>query len=147
MVCKCHGLSGACTQVVCWKAMPPLRAVSHFLKEQYDGAILVKSKKRKKKFRPKLPKHKKPTTSDLVYSQNARTDFCQRNLKLGSYGTQDRLCNATSRANDGCSVMCCDRDFETNHVTVTYDCNCRFEWCCHLRCQTCTKVVAESRCL
>ena len=146
-VCKCHGLSGACTQTVCWKTMPPLRAVSHYLKEQYDGAILVKAKRRKKKFRPKLANHKKPTSSDLIYSQKSRTDFCNKNLKLGSYGTQGRICNATSRGNDGCSVMCCDRPKQTRQVLRTYDCNCTFEWCCKLNCQTCSEMVSESRCL
>lgn len=43
--CKCHGVSGSCEVKMCWRSLPPFRRVGHLLKEAFDGATEVKSKK------------------------------------------------------------------------------------------------------
>ncbi|XP_076813686.1 protein Wnt-4-like [Clavelina lepadiformis] len=149
VVCKCHGLSGACTQNVCWRAMPRLRNVSRILKEKFDGAVAVKPRvKPGKKLRPAQKDHVNPTANDLVYIRKKReTDYCEKNLRLGSYGTRGRLCNETSQGTDGCGIMCCDRGFERKRIVKQTKCNCTFEWCCKVKCQECREELLQTFCV
>ena len=47
------------------------------------------------------------------------------------------MCNRTSRGVDSCEVMCCGRGYDTSRVSRTTKCECKFHWCCAVRCQDC----------
>ena len=64
----------------------------------------------------------------------------------GSLGTAGRVCNQTSRGMDSCEVMCCGRGYDTSRVSRMTKCECKFHWCCAVRCQDCLEVVDIHTC-
>ncbi|KAL3217828.1 hypothetical protein MRX96_000695 [Rhipicephalus microplus] len=92
LTCKCHGVSGSCSLVTCWKQLAPFREVGDHLKDKYDSA-----------------------TEDLVYLHES-PDYCVYNETLGSLGTTGRRCNKTSSSTDGCGLMCCGRGYNSHKL-------------------------------
>jgi wingless-type MMTV integration site family protein 4 len=146
--CKCHGVSGSCEMRTCWRAMPPFRRVGELLKEKFDGATEVKAVVRgtRSMLVPLNPQFKPHTEQDLVYMEGS-PDFCEADLKLGSLGTHGRVCNKTSKAIDGCDLLCCGRGYNTRKVTIVERCRCKFHWCCVVKCKQCTRTIDEHVCM
>lgn len=64
----------------------------------------------------------------------------------GSLGTAGRVCSKTSRGMDGCDVMCCGRGYDTTRVTRITKCECKFQWCCSVKCKDCEETVDVHTC-
>lgn len=48
---------------------------------------------------------------------------------------------------DGCNLLCCGRGYNTHQFNhVSHQCNCKFHWCCEVKCQTCTIKSEEYTC-
>ena len=47
---------------------------------------------------------------------------------------------------DSCRSMCCGRGYTSRQVQVHYRCECKYYWCCYVKCKTCSKVVQVNRC-
>jgi hypothetical protein len=148
--CKCHGLSQQCTVRTCWKAIRDFKVVGKVLKEKFDGASQVELEQnnsgRKITFTPVNKDHKPPTRADLIYYEDS-PDFCTKNSKVGSLGTVGRECNRTSLGTDGCDLLCCSRGYRSDYKTVDEACNCKFEWCCKVKCQPCRMTKNVHLCL
>ncbi|KMQ93165.1 protein wnt-7b-like protein [Lasius niger] len=86
-----------------------------------------------------------PKRNELVYLQ-ASPNYCEPDLAQGSLGTQGRYCNRTSKGTDGCDLMCCGRGYNTHQFTRTWQCRCKFHWCCRVHCETCTERTEEYTC-
>lgn len=145
--CKCHGVSGSCELKTCWRAMPSFREIGNILKDKFDGATEVEQQRRGSRVQL-LPTHtqfKPHTDGDLVYLQ-VSPDFCEADARTGSLGTHGRLCNRTSKAIDGCELLCCGRGFNTQRRVVVERCKCKFHWCCYVKCQNCPREVEEHFC-
>ncbi|XP_071368757.1 protein Wnt-4a isoform X1 [Centroberyx affinis] len=146
--CKCHGVSGSCEVKTCWKAMPPFRKVGNVIKEKFDGATEVEQRKvgTTKVLVPRNSQFKPHTDEDLVYLDPS-PDFCDYDPRTpGMLGTAGRQCNRTSKAIDGCELMCCGRGFQTEEVEVVDRCSCKFHWCCYVKCKQCRKMVEMHTC-
>ncbi|KAI3370484.1 hypothetical protein L3Q82_025242 [Scortum barcoo] len=146
--CKCHGVSGSCEVKTCWKAMPPFRKVGNIIKEKFDGATEVEQRKvgTTKVLVPRNSQFKPHTDEDLVYLDPS-PDFCDHDPRTpGMLGTVGRQCNRTSKAIDGCELMCCGRGFQTQEVEVVDRCSCKFHWCCYVKCKQCRKMVEMHTC-
>ncbi|GAB6022554.1 Protein Wnt-4 [Chamberlinius hualienensis] len=145
--CKCHGVSGSCELKTCWKSMPSFRKVGEILKEKFDGATEVEERKvgSRRTLAPINSQYKSPTDVDLVYMDTS-PDFCERDKRTGSLGTQGRICNKTSKAVDGCDLMCCGRGYKTSSQTVYERCRCKFYWCCYVKCKKCVRTVEIHTC-
>ncbi|XP_043218569.1 protein Wnt-5b-like [Amphibalanus amphitrite] len=135
--CRCHGVSGSCSAVTCWQRLPAFREVGDMLKDKYDGATKVRVTRRSK-LRVRNKSYRQPTADDLVYIRES-PDYCRRNATLGSSGTAGRTCVRGSKGTDGCDLLCCGRGYNTQRVTVTERCRCKFVWCCKVQCQACTR--------
>lgn len=144
--CKCHGMSGSCTMKSCWKKLPTFRDVGNHLKKKFDGAVKVMAGNDGKSFIPEGATIKPPEREDIVYSEISPS-FCEFNLKTGSLGTRSRICNSTSKGEDGCELLCCGRGYNTLRRTEKQACQCRFHWCCNVTCKTCVIKKSTSRCL
>ncbi|KAM9032795.1 protein Wnt-4 [Sminthopsis crassicaudata] len=145
--CKCHGVSGSCEVKTCWKAMPPFRKVGHVLKEKFDGATEVEQRRvgSSKALVPRNSQFKPHTDEDLVYLEPS-PDFCEHDARSGVLGTWGRQCNKTSKAIDGCELLCCGRGFHTAEVEVVERCSCKFHWCCFVKCRHCHRLVETHTC-
>ncbi|RZC38388.1 Wnt-7b [Asbolus verrucosus] len=160
--CKCHGVSGSCTMKTCWKTLPGFRQVGDNLMKKYyrarpvtsspssPGPRGIDSYRRPRKIHLVLKKgkmaiKKMPKKSDLVFLQMS-PNYCERDLAAGSLGTVGRTCNRTSRGTDGCDLMCCGRGYNTHQYTKTWQCRCKFHWCCYVDCDTCSERTEEYTC-
>jgi len=145
--CKCHGVSGSCELKTCWRSLPSLPQIGSTLKEKFDGAVEVEERQdgQRRELATRSLEYKPHGDGDLVYL-HASPDFCEPDPKTGSLGTHGRLCNKTSRATDGCDLMCCGRGFVTRRTVVVERCRCTFHWCCYVRCQKCEVEVEEYIC-
>ncbi|XP_046851577.1 protein Wnt-4-like isoform X2 [Xenia sp. Carnegie-2017] len=146
--CKCHGVSGTCALKTCWRQLPSIRTVGDVLKDKFDGASFVKETRTggRRILVPKYDKLKPPTISDLVYLE-ASPNFCQLNKQTGSLGTKGRQCKIKSRAIDGCDLLCCGRGYTSRKVLVYEKCDCKFIWCCYVRCKSCQRTLTVHTCL
>ncbi|KAI6054711.1 protein Wnt-2 [Marmota monax] len=143
--CKCHGVSGSCTLRTCWLAMADFRKTGDYLWRKYNGAIQVVMNQDGTGFTVANKRFKKPTKNDLVYFENS-PDYCIRDREAGSLGTAGRVCNLTSRGMDSCEVMCCGRGYDTSRITRMTKCECKFHWCCAVRCQDCLEALDVHTC-
>ncbi|XP_075858438.1 protein Wnt-11 isoform X2 [Microcebus murinus] len=116
MKCKCHGVSGSCSIRTCWKGLQELRDVAADLKTRYLSAT------------------------------KSSPDFCMKNEKVGSHGTQDRQCNKTSNGSDSCDLMCCGRGYNPYTDRVVERCHCKYHWCCYVTCRRCERTVERYVC-
>ncbi|XP_067126480.1 protein Wnt-7b-like [Centruroides vittatus] len=149
--CKCHGVSGSCTMKTCWKMLPPFTRIGEYLLNRYHKAKRVMARP-SKKFLPlilRLKKHKgtfkRPKPKDLVYLEKS-PNYCEKDLSVGSLGTVGRLCNRTSSDMDGCGLLCCGRGYNTHQYNKTWQCKCKFHWCCFVDCQVCSERTEEYTC-
>ncbi|KAJ8910611.1 hypothetical protein NQ315_017489 [Exocentrus adspersus] len=47
---------------------------------------------------------------------------------------------------EGCDLMCCGRGYNTHQYTKTFQCRCKFHWCCRVDCDTCSERTEEYTC-
>lgn len=94
--------------------------------------------------RSKRP-HRKPRPRDLVYLENS-PNYCEKEKSVGSLGTVGRECNRTSSDIDGCDLLCCGRGYNTHQYMRTWQCNCKFHWCCYVNCDTCREKTENYVC-
>lgn len=146
--CKCHGVSGSCELRTCWKKLPAFRDVGQLLKDKFDGATEVQLLKEQtvKSLQPVDTRFKRQTKSDLVYLESS-PDYCEHDNMTGTLGTNGRRCEADSQALNGCSLLCCNRSYNTRVEQRVERCNCRFQWCCEVKCQECIKTETVYTCL
>lgn len=148
--CKCHGVSGSCELRTCWKAMPSFREIGEQLKEKFDSATEVEPRTSHSGSRrhlvPRSPTYKPHTDTDLVYLDRSPS-YCEFDKKTGSLGTQGRPCNKTSKAIDGCDLLCCNRGHKSHRERRAERCMCKFHWCCSVECKTCLREVEVHTCL
>ncbi|KAM7330454.1 hypothetical protein ACRRTK_009643 [Alexandromys fortis] len=145
--CKCHGVSGSCSIRTCWKGLQELRDVAADLKTRYLSATKVVHRPMgtRKHLVPKDLDIRPVKDSELVYLQSS-PDFCMKNEKVGSHGTQDRQCNKTSNGSDSCDLMCCGRGYNPYTDRVVERCHCKYHWCCYVTCRRCERTVERYVC-
>ncbi|XP_013793337.1 protein Wnt-7b-like, partial [Limulus polyphemus] len=144
--CKCHGVSGSCTMKTCWKTLPSFAKIGDFLMNRFHKAKRVvpfwgkrsPSKKPLYLHRRSKRRQRKPRSKHLVYLERS-PNYCELDLSRGSLGTVGRRCNRSSTGIDGCDLLCCGRGYNTHQYTRTWQCNCKFHWCCFVNCHTCNE--------
>ncbi|EAW64173.1 protein Wnt-7a [Pongo pygmaeus] len=142
--CKCHGVSGSCTTKTCWTTLPQFRELGYVLKDKYNEAVHVEPVRASRNKRPTFLKIKKPLSyrkpmdTDLVYIEKS-PNYCEEDPVTGSVGTQGRACNKTAPQASGCDLMCCGRGYNTHQYARVWQCNCKFHWCCYVKCNTCSE--------
>ncbi|CAI5773526.1 protein Wnt-11 isoform X2 [Podarcis lilfordi] len=147
MKCKCHGVSGSCSIKTCWRGLQELRDIALDLKNKYLSATKVVHRPMgtRKHLVPKDLDIRPVKETELVYLQSS-PDFCMKNEKVGSHGTQDRQCNKTSNGSDSCDLMCCGRGYNPYMDKVVERCHCKYHWCCYVTCKKCERTVERYVC-
>ncbi|XP_050088878.1 protein Wnt-2 isoform X1 [Anopheles aquasalis] len=157
--CKCHGVSGSCAMKTCWKSLPSFQAIGNAMMKKYRKAKLVHTipsqgastlylslKRRGPNLQDAVIKRSQnPKRTELVYLQPS-PNYCERNISIGILGTVGRSCNRTSKNVDRCDLLCCGRGYDTHQNVRSWQCNCKFKWCCTVACDICTERKEEYTC-
>lgn len=150
--CKCHGPSGSCALKTCWMSLPPIRQVSDRLMSRYYKAkkvLSVQLRKQKtqslKLYRSKRNSQKTPKKGDLVFLDES-PNYCEYSPGDGAMGTVGRFCNKTSTESDSCDNLCCGRGHDSYEYERTWQCDCKFHWCCHVTCNECKERIKVQTC-
>ncbi|KAM3587958.1 uncharacterized protein V6R79_017626 [Siganus canaliculatus] len=133
--CRCHGISGSCAVKTCWRTMAAFELVGRYLKDRYERSVQVADRS-KRKSRRKDQRRPPVDKQQLVYL-NKSPNYCLEEQRRGVPGTRGRRCNRTSSGSDGCSLLCCGRGYNTHVVRSVQRCQCKFVWCCYVRCHRC----------
>ncbi|XP_031962711.1 protein Wnt-16 isoform X2 [Corvus kubaryi] len=144
--CRCHGVSGSCAVKTCWKTMSSFEKVGRFLKDKYENSIQISDRLKKKLRRKEKSQRKIPIGKEDLLYVNKSPNYCVEDQKLGIPGTQGRECNRTSQGPDGCNLLCCGRGYNTHVVRHVERCECKFVWCCYVRCRRCETMTDVHTC-
>ncbi|XP_023340634.1 protein Wnt-8-like [Eurytemora carolleeae] len=167
-VCKCHGVSGSCAVQTCWKSVGDFNSVGRYLRRRHKDAvhvgtggsglttlsdpslnkIIFSRASRDRRTVPAIKKRK------LVFLQPS-PNYCIANPALRVPGVKGRVCSVSpeskSKTKDikKCSDVCtgCGLDARKEVKLVSTSCNCKFEWCCNLKCETCTREQITITCV
>ncbi|XP_025422997.1 protein Wnt-16-like [Sipha flava] len=159
MHCRCHGVSGSCELKTCWKFMPSFNEIGNEIKQKYGKAVLINHiandspkknhttihKKRETRALKRLKRRLLIESKELVHIQKS-PNYCKQDFENGVLGTEGRKCNITSTGPDSCNKLCCGRGFITRVVKEEEHCNCKFIWCCYVKCDTCYKNIEQNSC-
>ncbi|KFM80238.1 Protein Wnt-5b, partial [Stegodyphus mimosarum] len=83
--------------------------------------------------------------NDLIFVAKS-PDYCLRDDRVGSLGTHGRLCNITSQGTDSCDSMCCGRGYRAFTLEKLDRCQCKYYWCCYVKCKTCRTLINAHAC-
>uniref|UniRef100_A0A8B9GX10 Protein Wnt n=1 Tax=Astyanax mexicanus TaxID=7994 RepID=A0A8B9GX10_ASTMX len=157
--CKCHGVSGSCNIQTCWMQLSEFRDVGNFLKIKYDQAQKLEMDKRRMRAGNSAENRGAIADtfgtiarSELVHLEDS-PNYCVRNLSLGLHGTEGREClqggkNLSQWEKRSCRRLCheCGLKVEEKKIETVSSCNCKFHWCCTVKCEKCTQVVTKYFC-
>nr|XP_058947763.1 protein Wnt-5b-like isoform X1 [Pocillopora verrucosa] len=160
VVCSCHGISGSCNMKTCQRVLSEFRKIGDLLHEKYDNAVRVKmerkdtlevlnivKRKRNGEYRRDNGRlrstNKEAGKESLVFTKES-PNYCDKSSDFPS--TVGRLCTATSYGSDSCENLCCGRGFQKAQVRVKKRCECKFHWCCEIRCKQCEQIETRHTC-
>lgn len=154
MRCVCHGFSGSCTTKTCSKDNPSIFELGDTMKAKYEDALKVT-------IVPKIgggvalrvvSQHREqegaPSATDLVYIAMS-ANHCSVDPEY----TTSRYCMPRTvltpelaKFYPPCEEFCCTGEFQSEQKTIRQSCDCYFEFCCKLKCNTCEDTYTEYRC-
>jgi hypothetical protein len=146
-VCKCHGSSSSCTMKTCMKKLETFDKVGQVLYEKYTTAIRVIYHNGSLRDEANNTVTKKKTK--LVY-YTPSPDYCHANKILKIPGVEGRVCEAATNSGlKKCRKLCedCGLKMKLQVITRKVKCNCKFVWCCFVKCDECKKQVVTATCV
>ncbi|KAG2455314.1 WNT8 protein, partial [Polypterus senegalus] len=157
--CKCHGVSGSCNIQTCWLQLSDFREIGNYLKVKHGQAQKLELDKRR--MRAGNSADNRGAIADafstigrteLIYLEDS-PDYCVKNTSLGLHGTEGREClqsgkNLSQWEKRSCKRLCheCGLKVEERKTEIVSSCNCKFHWCCTVKCEQCTQVVTKHFC-
>nr|XP_006631821.1 PREDICTED: protein Wnt-8a-like [Lepisosteus oculatus] len=158
-ICRCHGMSESCTVQTCWLQLSDFRDVGNYLKVKHDQAQKLELDKRRMRAgnsaetrRVIADAFSTVARTELIYLEDS-PDYCVRNSSLGLHGTEGREClqsgkNLSQWEKRSCRRLCfeCGLRVEEKRTEIVSSCNCKFHWCCTVRCEQCTQVISKYMC-
>ncbi|XP_029019245.1 protein Wnt-16 [Betta splendens] len=142
--CRCHGVSGSCAVKTCWRTMAAFGRVGLYLKERYERSVQVWDRSKRKNKR-KDPRRVPIDKHQLIFF-NKSPNYCVEDRRRSVAGTRGRRCNRSSTGPDGCGHLCCGRGYNTHVVRHVQRCECKFVWCCYVRCRRCESMNDTHTC-
>lgn len=88
-----------------------------------------------------------PSPTDMLYYEESPS-FCLPDERYSIKGTKGRVCVIDNPdATNDCKELCCGRGYKTEVRIEKYKCECKFQYCCRLECNTCTRRKTIHKCL
>ncbi|XP_028393337.1 protein Wnt-7c-like [Dendronephthya gigantea] len=158
-ICKCHGPTGTCSIKTCMKTTSGLRVIGNTIKTMFKNAKRVEPEnERRSKLKLVLVDVRKdvtdksstrvrasPAKSELTYTE-VSPSFCDSDVTLGIPGVFGRICSKDPSHANSCRNLCCGKGYDQFLVTEETDCECKFLWCCSVRCKKCSQRKLVTRC-
>lgn len=57
-----------------------------------------------------------------------------------------RYCDKGSQGWGGCDILCCGRGYKSFTREIVERCECKYYWCCYVKCKECTKTLHLNVC-
>lgn len=145
----------------CWKELVQFSAIGEKLQSMYDKAVRVRLDRRtgrlikwsrRSESNPRVGAGKRrrtssrPTMGNLVYLDPS-PNYCLQSNRRETLGTTGRECKADVGGHGSCTELCCMRGFLPTRVLVVERCQCKFHWCCEVRCKQCSSYQTKHFCL
>ena len=130
--CRCFGPSASCVSIKCARILPQAAVMIRNLTENLR--FLPWKNNRHSVFSTLKKLRKQPYGKTTLIYMKRSPSYCCRDKSQGILGTDNRVCLGP----DSCKKICCSGQYE---ATISHNCNCKFEYCCRLRCQRCTEQV------
>nr|XP_033783371.1 protein Wnt-8a isoform X2 [Geotrypetes seraphini] len=157
--CKCHGVSGSCNIQTCWLQLAEFREIGNYLKIKHDQAQKLEMEKRRMRAGNSADNRgaiaetfTSVAATELIFLEDS-PDYCVKNVSLGIQGTEGREClqsgkNLSQWEKRSCKRLCteCGLKVEEKRIEIVSNCNCRFQWCCKVKCEQCKQVVTKYCC-
>lgn len=159
-ICRCHGMSESCAMQTCWMQLAEFREVGNYLKVKHDQARKLEMDKRRMRAGNSADNRggaiadafNSIARSELIYLEDS-PDYCAKNLSLGLHGTEGREClqsgnNLSQWEKHSCRRLCheCGLRVEEIRTEIVSSCNCKFHWCCTVKCENCTQIIVKYVC-
>lgn len=158
-ICRCHGMSESCSVQTCWMQLSDFRDIGNYLKIKHDQAQKLEMDKRRMRSGNSADNRgaiadafSSIARMELIYLEES-PDYCTKNKSLGLQGTEGREClqggnNLSQWERKSCRRLCheCGLRVEERRIEIVSSCNCKFHWCCTVKCERCTQVVTKYYC-
>lgn len=143
--CTCHGVSGSCAVSTCTESerecgesrLPSFREIGDRLKEKYSNSCQVRSNGRTGESFAWISQN--CTLKDSLIHIARSPSHCRADSAYGTLGVVGRMCDNNSTGPGGCDNLCtsCGLIAEPQRRTVQVKCDCTFQYCCAIICNTC----------
>lgn len=161
--CKCHGVSGSCSLQTCWTQLSDFRTIGRYLRKKYHIATQVDMSSGHLIQSNDIIEVEgglmSPSKRDLVYLEDS-PQYCHVNDTYGFPGTVGREClkrntdaiipegEDSGFLKDSCNRLCrsCGLAVRKTRVVESSNCNCKFMWCCSVKCDQCKRKVTKFTC-
>ncbi|KAF7199308.1 protein Wnt-8a-like [Nothobranchius furzeri] len=158
-ICRCHGMSESCSVQTCWTQLSDFREIGNYLKTKYNQARKLDVDKKHVKAGNSADSRgavvdafSTTAETELIYLEDS-PDYCRRNSSLGLLGTEGREClqqghGLSQGERRSCRRLCheCGLRVEERRTETVSSCNCRFHWCCKVKCEDCSQVLVKHGC-
>ncbi|KAI6198266.1 Protein Wnt [Aphelenchoides fujianensis] len=135
--------------VDCWYTLPSLDVIAQQLKERYKLAHQIgqpqDSTGSKSDARSARDPFNTKLEPELIFIRPSPS-YCDESSEWGSLGTRDRECTHNTTDSSSCENLCCGRGFNTQQIKLSEQCNCRFKYCCVVKCDVCERLVEKHYC-
>ncbi|KAK4470977.1 hypothetical protein MN116_006481 [Schistosoma mekongi] len=115
---------------------------------KHDQSEFSNNNGRLQRRRPRMvmTKTRELPKNQLVYLEES-PNYCYFDETIGHLGIAGRQCNATSNNGvNSCTRLCCDRGYDTLEFEREQKCECKFFWCCEVRCNICRERIVLHHC-
>ncbi|XP_076018854.1 protein Wnt-8a-like [Genypterus blacodes] len=156
-ICRCHGMSESCSVKTCWEQLSDFREIGNYLKRKHSQAQRLDVDKRRLRAANSADSRGANAFSniaqtELIYLEES-PDYCKRNVSLGLHGTEGRECvqhgdGLTPWERRSCRRLCheCGLGVEERRAEAVSSCNCKFHWCCKVKCDDCAQMIVTNAC-
>lgn len=140
--CRCHGLSGSCSLQTCWLSLNAFPEIANDIRKKFNNAIKLTVDNYGDFNLNSI------NEETLVYMLDS-PDYCKENIIPGWMGTRGRQCSrskgddVSSNERKSCKNICrnCGLKVRKEQKIRKRRCNCKFNWCCDVKCDICTDIV------
>ncbi|XP_055907700.1 wnt inhibitor of Dorsal protein [Eupeodes corollae] len=146
--CRCDNEPLPCNESKkCWHSLRPFSEIAGRVRKMYENALVVNADN------SGVVNWKHIPEDVLVFVEDS-PNYCKSNAIAGWTGMRGRQCsrergsNVSQQERQSCRNLCrsCGLRTRGQAVVVKKRCNCRFSWCCEVKCEICVSVEKQHYC-